>query len=196
MNYVNPKRLQYRERVERRNKQQKSKDKININMVANAIDTLIATSYTDGLTVNFVAKDGWIGQEKADNLNFLAEFDNNEDDYQQLYYQKEQDRYFFGVALRYRYGRDDTRKIPLFAVINPLCRIPDPIPSQTGRFNGKGYRYHGFEMTTSIMELATDKTYQKKALDECVRSFFSPENQLNRQAYAAAYNYNMPTSVE
>ena len=25
----------------------------------------------------------------------MAEFDNNEQDYQQLYYQKEQDRYFF-----------------------------------------------------------------------------------------------------
>jgi hypothetical protein len=35
--------------------------------------------------------------DKADNLNYMAEFDNNEQDYQQLYYQKEQDRYFFGV---------------------------------------------------------------------------------------------------
>jgi hypothetical protein len=33
----------------------------------------------------------------------MAEFDNNEDDYQQIYYQKEQDRYFFGIAIRYRY---------------------------------------------------------------------------------------------
>ena len=72
-------------------------------MIANAIDTLVATSDSDGLTVNFAPKDGWIGQEKADNLNYMAEFDNNEDDYQQMYYQKEQDRYFFGVSIRYRY---------------------------------------------------------------------------------------------
>jgi len=56
-NYVNVKRIQYRKRVERWNKQKKGTDKININMVANAIDTLIATSYTDGLTVNFAPKD-------------------------------------------------------------------------------------------------------------------------------------------
>ncbi len=83
----------------------------------------------------------------------LYEFDNNEDDYQQMYYQKEQDRYFFGVALRDRYNWDDTRKIPLFVVINPLCWIPDPLPSQTGRFDGKGYRYHGFEMQSTVMDL-------------------------------------------
>lgn len=125
-------------------------------MIANSIDTMIATSYTDGLTVNFAPKDGWIGQEKADNLNYMAEFDNNEDDYQQIYYQKEQDRYFFGVSIRHRYGWDDTRKVPLFSVINPLSWIPDPMPSQTGRFDGKNYRYHGFEMETTIMDLAAD----------------------------------------
>ncbi len=165
-------------------------------MIANAIDTMIATSYTDGLTVNFAPKDGWIGQEKADNLNFMAEFDNNEDDYQQLYYQKEQDRYFFGVSIRHRYGWDDTRKVPLFAVINPLSWIPDPIPSQTGRFDGKNYRYHWFDLTTTILELAADLTYDKKVLDEIVASLFSSETKLNRSTYAMAYNYVMPTAVE
>ena len=193
-NYVNVKRIQYRKRVERRNKQKKGTDKININMIANAIDTLIATSYTDGLTVNFAPKDGWIGQEKADNLNYMAEFDNNEDDYQQIYYQKEQDRYFFGVSVRYRYGWDDTRKIPLFMTINPLSWIPDPVPSQTGRFDGKNYRYHGFEFTTSIMDLMADPTYSREDLDKVVTNYFSAENRLNWTSYAAAYNYNMPNT--
>ncbi len=193
-NYVNPKRIQYRKRVERRNKQKKGTDKININMIANAIDTLIATSYTDGLTVNFAPKDGWIGQEKADNLNYMAEFDNNEDDYQQIYYQKEQDRYFFWVSVRYRYGWDDVRKIPLFMTINPLSWIPDPVPSQTGRFDGKNYRYHGFEFTTSIMDLMADPTYSREDLDRVVTNYFSAENRLNWTSYAAAYNYNMPNT--
>jgi hypothetical protein len=64
-------------------------------MVANAIDTLIASSYTDGLTVNFASADGWMSADKADNLNYMASFDNDDQEYQQLYYQKEQDRYFF-----------------------------------------------------------------------------------------------------
>ena len=164
-------------------------------MIANNIDTLIASSYTDGLTVNFASKDWRLWQEQADNINFIAEFDNNEDDYQQLYYQKEQDRYFFGVSIRYRYWRDDVRKIPLFTSVNPLCWIPDPSPSQTGRFDGKNYRFHWFEMSSTIMDLASDKTYDQEALDKVVANFFSTENVLNRNTYATAYNYNYPTTV-
>jgi hypothetical protein len=46
-NYVLPKRIQYRNRVIRWNKQKKGVDKVNINLIANSIDTMIATSYTD-----------------------------------------------------------------------------------------------------------------------------------------------------
>jgi hypothetical protein len=46
-NYVVNKRNQYRDRVIRWNKQSKDINKININMIANATDTLIASSYTD-----------------------------------------------------------------------------------------------------------------------------------------------------
>lgn len=196
LNYVRPKRDQYRQRVVRWNKQRKGTDKININMIANSIDTMIATSYTDWLTVNFAPKDGRIWQEKADNLNYMAEFDNSEDDYQQLYYQKEQDRYFFGVSIRFRYWRDDTRKVPLFAVINPLSWIPDPTPSQTGRFDGKNYRYHGFDMTSTLMDLAADKSYDKEALDKLVAWLFGTETKLDWNTYAKAYNYTMPTNIE
>lgn len=45
--YVVNKRNQYRDRVIRWDKQAKDPNKININMIANSIDTLIASSYTD-----------------------------------------------------------------------------------------------------------------------------------------------------
>ena len=193
-NYVVNKRNQYRDRVIRWNKQSKDINKININMIANATDTLIASSYTDWLTVNFASADGWVSADKADNLNYMAEFDNNEEDYQQLYYQKEQDRYFFGVWIRYRYGWDDVRKMPKFLVINPLSWIPDPLPSQLGNFDGSWYRFHWFEFTTTIMDLMADDSYDREQLDKCVGSYFSPENQQNWVAYAAAYNYVVPSS--
>lgn len=196
LNYVRPKRIQYRERVQKRNKQKKDPTKLNINMIANHIDTLVASSYTDWLTVQFAPRDGWIGQEKADNLNFMAEFDNGEEDYQQMYYQKEQDRYFFGVGIRYRYWWDNTRKLPLFAVINPLCWIPDPVPSQTGSFDWKNYRFMGFEYTTTIQDMVAEKVYTKEQLDNLVKNYFSAENRLNWTAYAQAYNYNYPSTVE
>jgi hypothetical protein len=126
----------------------------------------------------------------------MAEFDNNEDDYQQLYYQKEQDRYFFWVAIRYRYGWDDVRKIPLFMTINPLSWIPDPTPSQIWAFDWKNYKFHWFEYTASIQDLIKDWTYDKKALDWVVANYFSTENRLNRINYAQTYNYNYPQTVE
>lgn len=194
--YVVNKRNQYRDRVIRWDKQAKDPNKININMVANAIDTLIASSYTDWLTVNFASADGWMSADKADNLNYMAEFDNNDQDYQQLYYQKEQDRYFFWVGIRYRYGWDDVKKMPKFMVINPLSWIPDPIPSQTWAFDGSGYRFHWFEFTTTIMDLIADGSYDKEALDTLVWGYFSPETQQNWVAYASAYNYVMPTTCD
>ena len=194
--YVVNKRKQYRDRIIRWNKQAKDPNKININMTANAIDTLIASSYTDWLTVNFASADGWVSADKADNLNYMAEFDNNEQDYQQLYYQKEQDRYFFWVWIRYRYGWDDVRKMPKFMVINPLSWIPDPIPSQTGNFDGSGYRFHWFEFTTTIMDLMAEKDYDKEALDKVVWEYFSDENRQNWNAYATAYNYIMPSCCD
>ena len=194
--YVVNKRNQYRDRVIRWDKQAKDPNKININMVANAIDTLIASSYTDGLTVNFASADGWMSADKADNLNYMAEFDNNDQDYQQLYYQKEQDRYFFWVGIRYRYGWDDVKKMPKFMVINPLSWIPDPIPSQTWAFDGSGYRFHWFEFTTTMMDLIADWSYDKEMLDTLVWWYFSPETEQNWVAYASAYNYVMPTTCD
>ena len=194
--YVVNKRNQYRDRVIRWNKQAKDPNKININMIANAEDVLIASSYTDWLTVNFASADGWVSADKADNLNYMAEFDNSDQDYQQLYYQKEQDRYFFWVGIRYRYGWDDVKKMPKFMVINPLSWIPDPIPTQMGSFDGSWYRFHWFEFTTSIVDLIADWSYDKEQLDKVVWAYFSPETQQNWVAYASAYNYVMPTCCD
>ena len=194
--YVVNKRNQYRDRVIRWNKQAKDPNKININMIANAEDVLIASSYTDWLTVNFASADGWMSADKADNLNYMAEFDNEDQEYQQMYYQKEQDRYFFWVWIRYRYGWDDVKKMPKFMVINPLSWIPDPIPSQTWAFDGSWYRFHWFEFTTTMMDLIADGSYDKEQLDKVVWSYFSPEMQQNWVAYASAYNYVMPTSCD
>ncbi len=53
-------------------------------------------------------------------------------------------------------------------------------------------------MQSTIHTLAADKTYDKAALDESVRDFFSPEMILTNMSYAKAYNYNVsmyPTCV-
>lgn len=68
-------------------------------MIANYIDTMIASSWSDGIKTKFVSKDGWIGSEEAENMTNVFNFDMSEQDYQQLMYQIEQDKYFFGVGV-------------------------------------------------------------------------------------------------
>ena len=46
-------------------------------------------------------------------------------------------------------------------------------------------------MQSTIHTLAADKTYDKAALDESVRDFFSPEMILTNMSYAKAYNYKV-----
>jgi acyl CoA:acetate/3-ketoacid CoA transferase beta subunit len=68
-------------------------------MVGNYIDTLIASFFTNGVKCKFISRNGWIGEEEAQNLNAVAEFDEREGAMQQLKYQVEQDSLFFGVGI-------------------------------------------------------------------------------------------------
>lgn len=46
------------------------------------------------------------------------------------------------------------------------------------------------------MDLMADDSYDREQLDKCVSSYFSPENQQNWVAYAAAYNYVVPSTCD
>ena len=54
----------------------------------------------------------------------------------------------------------------------------------------------GFEYTTTIQDMVAEGKYTKEQLDGIVKNYFSAENRLNWNAYAQAYNYNYPTTVE
>jgi len=61
LNYVRPVRIRYRDRIMKRNPQTKNGGKIiNINMIGNYIDTLIASFFTNGVKCKFVSRTGWI----------------------------------------------------------------------------------------------------------------------------------------
>jgi hypothetical protein len=77
----------------------KSVKVININMIWNYIDTLIASFFTNWPKCKFISRQWWIWEEEAQNLNSVAEFDEREWATQQLKYQVEQDSLFFGVGI-------------------------------------------------------------------------------------------------
>ena len=182
LNYVRPARIRYRDRIMKRNPQAKNWGKIiNINMVGNYIDTLIASFFTNGVKCKFISRNGWIGEEEAQNLNAVAEFDEREGAMQQLKYQVEQDSLFFGVGILNKTWFDHNTLTNTWRAINPLSWIPDPLPTQTGQFDGRNYRFHGFCMLTNIHDVKN--LYDKVAIDRWFAKMYNVEDTLTREAY-------------
>ena len=182
LNYVRPARIRYRDRIMKWNPQAKNWWKIiNINMVWNYIDTLIASFFTNWVKCKFISRQWWIWEEEAENLNSVAEFDEREWATQQLKYQVEQDSLFFGVGILNKTGFDKDQLVNTWRCINPLSWIPDPLPTQTWQFDGKNYRFHGFCMLTNIHDVK-DK-YDKDAINRWFAKQYNMEENLNRLAY-------------
>lgn len=189
--YVLPVRQRYRARITKRNPQTKIEWKININMIANAIDVKIASSWSNGTKAKFISRTWWIGAEEADNLNNVAEFDEKESARQQIRYQLEQDSWFFGVWILNRTWRDNVKDCNTRRTVNPLSWIPDPLPSQTGQFDWQNYRFHGFMMRSTVYDMR--KKYDHTKLNEYFKSQSESDNELTRQAYMVKWWYQSIT---
>ena len=183
LNYVRPVRIRYRDRIMKWNPQAtKSVKVININMIGNYIDTLIASFFTNWVKCKFISRQWWIWEEEAQNLNSVAEFDEREWATQQLKYQVEQDSLFFGVGILNKTWFDHITKTNTWRAINPLSWIPDPLPTQTWQFDWKNYRFHGFCMLTNLHDVKD--MYDKAALNRWFAKQYNTEDELTREAYA------------
>ena len=193
-NYVQPKRQQFRERLKKRNN--RWDDKISINLIANNIDVVIASRFTNAPKTKFISREWWIGQEEADNFTTVYEFDNRELNMWQVYYQKDQDILFFWVGILVDDWRDEARLMPKYRVVNPLSWIPDPIPTQTGRFDSQQYRWHWFNMITNINNLREKWDYDEVQVNKWIAQKFDNSSQQDRETYASAGNLNYAWTVE
>lgn len=76
--------------------------------------------------------------------------------------------------------------------------IPDPLPTQTGKFNGQNYRFHGFSMQTSIWDMINaengsgKRLYKKKDLNDLI-SEYTEEQKKSKKATDTAWNYDQTT---
>lgn len=155
-NYFENKREQFRERIKLINGQAKWKDKVNINIASAQINTLIALSYQDELTVKFWGR-SFEDYEVADNLENLANFDTDEMNMDWKNYQKEFDRCFYGVSIRIFDDFDTRRNVPEFSVQDPLSWYSDPTP--TG-YTAQDFRFHWFETETTLQDLKNCNAWQ------------------------------------
>lgn len=167
--------------------QNKKEGKINVNLIAQAIDTLIASFFSNGLKVKFISRQWWIWAEEAENLNAVASFDKQEIGQQQLEYQCEQDSLFFGVGITNRIWWDSDKLLNKRKTINPLSRRPDPLATQTWQFDSQNFRFHGFMMRTTVYDMKSK--YNNSILDNYFKSQQDSEEQLTRDAYARKNGY-------
>ena len=162
-------------------------EKMNINLIANTIDVKIASFFSNGVKVKFISKQGWIWEEEADNLNSVASFDQKEWTQTQLEYQIEQDSEFFGVGICNRVWFDGNKVINKRRAINPLSCRPDPLPSQTGQFDGQNYRFFWFNMLTTVYDMKGK--YDNTILNEYFQSQYDSDEQSIRDAYTTKWWY-------
>lgn len=185
------KKKQRSERLEKYIKQDRKDWLININMIYNTIDALIAGSYIEEPQVKFMSRDELMEVDQAETLDNMAKFDMKEMDYQMLDYQVQRDRYFFGLGIAYNSGFQLTQMAPEFYSISPMSVILDPYPANVWKYTSKNYRFVWFVMESNIDDLKADRQYNKEALKQMVRSDISADVQSAKKAVSKASNLEM-----
>lgn len=178
--YVRSKRQIFRDRLKLYNNQRKQRSKIGIMTLYHTMNTLMALSYTDELSVSFGGK-GFAGTDIAENTELLAKSDQEDMEMDVVNYMKDWDRHFFGVGIRLVHGYDESNQTPIVESMNPLCWLPDP----QGGLRPRLFRYFGFEVELAKSEMTIERGYFNVG---ALGASQTPDNetQQTRDAYAEA----------
>ena len=153
LEYIQPKREQYRENLIKYVDQDKPDNKIWVNTIYSIINLLIAIKLSDKSQVLF--KPRWFGDEEyADLLTNMAAYDYNEMELNKKDYARHWDTAFFGYAIKTKKGRDDIKKVPMVQQEDPLTWIPDPYSDYL-----TAPRFHYFEKQILKSEISIDNGF-------------------------------------
>mgnify|MGYP007037679117 CR=1 FL=1 len=152
---IETKRRQIQDRIRLINWQDKPQDKVNINTAAAQINTFIALSYADELTVSFLPRNT-ADEEVADNKTILASYDFDEMWLDMLNYQKQFDRWFNWLSIRRFTWFNEYKIHPEVVIEDPLVWYADPHPKW---FSAQDFRWHWFEYETTMDELEADESF-------------------------------------
>lgn len=187
--FVQSRRQQFRDRIALYCNQRKQRDKVGITTVYTMINTLLAVSYTDDLSIGFGGK-GFAGTEIADNLELVAKNDHEEMSMNVIKYLTDWDRFFFGVGIRIISGWDTDRQTPFVFSKDPLSWLPDP----QGSLVPGSFRWHGFEDEMSKADMTDEAGYFDVAtLVPGDRK--NDETRATRDAYREAQGLNFEDNV-
>ncbi|RAL55081.1 hypothetical protein BLM37_04645 [Candidatus Gracilibacteria bacterium GN02-873] len=126
-----------------------SKDKVRKHIIYTFMQAYMSVLYTGTHTVRWSGEGGRI-QEKAENLNQVAEFDYKEMGLAEKDYNWIWSAAFYGVSVQLQDGFDTTTKTPIFKNVHSLSFIPDPYFTS---FDISGHRYFGLEMEATLSEM-------------------------------------------
>ncbi len=187
--YMKNKKAEYRDLLLSYDNRDKDKTKIRVNTIFQVIDTLIWFSYTDWVSAQFVSSTWRVWEEEADNRQMTAQYDANQAEYSQMNYQKQRDRFFYGVWIRIKVGWDDVLKQPIFESASPMNWYPDPLPTQKWIYSWNAYRFHWFDILTNYYELKNNWNYDDEDL-VTMSNKLSKEEQQKILAEIHSWNYN------
>lgn len=125
------------------------KDKVRKHIIYTFMQAYMSVLYTGTHSVRWSGSGGRV-QEKAENLNQVAEFDYKEMGLAEKDYNWIWSSAFYGVSVQLQDGFDAVTKTPIFRNVHSLSFIPDPYFTS---FDISGHRYFGLEMEATLSEM-------------------------------------------
>lgn len=158
--FMQPKIAEWLVRLKLYNNQKRDKDKVGSPDLYTMFQTVLASLYDDKLGVTFKGRLE-NDEDKAENLNMLAEYDHAEMLKDEHDYAWDWDALFFGRGLSLFTNFDTESKTPIPTVIDPttFLRSPHAI-SVNGNRAGEGtMRYGGYEVRLTKAEMKGNSAY-------------------------------------
>lgn len=157
---LNPKIEEWLFRLKVYNNQRRQKDKVGDPLLFTIFQTIFASLYDDGLNIEWLPREAG-DVDKAESLNALSEFDNDEMKKDRVDYEWIWDTLFFGRGIMCLMEFDIEKKIPIPETWSPLVTLRDPeAVSVNGNARGKGgARFIGRETNQLKWELKDHPAY-------------------------------------
>ena len=175
------------------NNQKRKRDAIGDPLLFTIFQTVLASLYSDKLTVEFVGREHG-DDEQAENLNLMAQYDTEEMMKEQIDYDWIWDTCFFGRGLLLMQEWCDESISPIPEVIDPLTflRDPDAISANGDKRGRGGLRFFGRQIRMTKCEMEEAGVYQNldKLCGETTSSTNQTEIDRNVQARREAQGYD------
>ena len=161
-----PKKDEWNVRLKLYNNQKRDKEAIGDTTLFTIFNTVLASLYTDRLTVEFMGKEAG-DEEQAENLNAMAEADYDDMEKDIIDYDWDWDTLFFGrgLLLVEQFERDPDNNVfyPIPEVLDPITWLRDPAAiSVNGNRLGKGaMRFGGSEIKMTKEEIESHPSFFK-----------------------------------